>query len=657
MTTPVPIAELKRQAENAFSAGDLHAARDLLRKICSAAPDDFEAWQHMGHACEHLALFEDALLAWNGALRVKKTSAMALYGLAQAQLQLGDFQGCIITCRNSLAHDASRVGIRTLFARAALALGQSEDAVECLRQALVLKADSAPLHHELGKALLAQQKAEQAMDCFHQAIKIDATNIQYFLDRGLCFLGQGDLIAAARDFSICTEMQPNYVPALINLGMIALAEDRLQDAMIYYKKALTADPASTETLCNIGHLLLLMHDYEGALAHYRQAARIAPDDPIAAAGEASALERQGDKEAALHRLEPFLETENTHSRIACAFATASSAKKQERNAAALMERVLQKQFLTRDEQTNLHFELGRLYDRFGEYDKAFRHYAQGNAAVPRCFDRDRHSSAIDEMISTFSVDFFAQTKPASNTDEMPIFIVGMSRSGTSLIEQILDSHPNVHGAGELEKIKKIAARLAQQGGSMGTLPQYLTRIRRGEIDQQAMTHLTWLHAVAPGARFVTDKMPSNYMFLGLIALLFPKARVIHCRRNPMDSCLSCYFHQFARGHDYSYDLGNLGHYYREYERLMRHWRETLPLRMIDIQYEQLIEKFEPVTRGLLDFLGLDWNPACLAFHRNPRLVSTASYDQVRQPLYSRSAGRWRNYEQHLKPLGKALKQE
>jgi hypothetical protein len=236
---------------------------------------------------------------------------------------------------------------------------------------------------------------------------------------------------------------------------------------------------------------------------------------------------------------------------------------------------------------------------------------------------------------------------------LPVFIVGMPRSGTSLVEQILSCHPQVHAAGELREISRLAKDLGLNFED--TDPDVSDSMLDGDRFTAASEgHLQSLRARAGDATRVTDKMPYNMVNLGLISLLFAGARVIHCRRDPLDSCVSCYFVNFERGNFHTFDLRHMGLYYRRYERLMTHWRNVLDLAMLDVSYEAHVEDPEGTCREILAFLDLDWDPACLRFHASKRYVKTASRDQVNKPIYRSSVGRWRNYEKHLGPLKEAL---
>ena len=271
------------------------------------------------------------------------------------------------------------------------------------------------------------------------------------------------------------------------------------------------------------------------------------------------------------------------------------------------------------------------------------------------FSKTEHADWVDRLISTFTIAFFEKEQTYGNHSDLPVFVVGMPRSGTTLVEQIVSSHPQVSSAGELENFNEIVEKLP--GLLDGTIPypQCLLQLSSNAAGHLADTYLTHLQHFSRDAARITDKMPQNYLHLGLIALLLPKACIIHCQRDAMDVCLSCYFQSFKNPLPVTYDLADLGFYYRQYEKMMAHWRSVLPLQMLEVEYEKLVENKEEVSRQIIAFCGLAWDEKCLAFYENTLPVKAASKWQVRQPICATSVGRWRNYAKYLDPLKAELR--
>ena len=289
-----------------------------------------------------------------------------------------------------------------------------------------------------------------------------------------------------------------------------------------------------------------------------------------------------------------------------------------------------------DEQIAASFALGKLLDDSDRFEEAFERFTlansllkQSRAAGGERFEIDTFRRQVDHMINTCTADFFAERREWGEASELPVFIVGMPRSGTTLVEQIAASHPNILGAGELRDIGRIADSL---GGNAA-----VGKWERESIAKAARTHLERLTTLGGSALRVTDKMPDNVLELGLIATLFPSARIIFCRRDPRDNCLSCYFQWFSTGNLFAYDLEDCGRRYLEIDRITRHWLSVLPLKMLEVNYEEMIADQEGQSRRLIDFIGLPWDPACLDFHKEPRqrAVTASTSGQFVQPIYNR----------------------
>ncbi len=301
----------------------------------------------------------------------------------------------------------------------------------------------------------------------------------------------------------------------------------------------------------------------------------------------------------------------------------------------------------------VHFALGKALEDIGEYPGAFEHLLQANALKRRelPYDEPGYQRAFRTIAERFDEAFLEQFAGMGDPSATPIFIVGMPRSGSTLVEQILASHPLVHAAGELKNLDRVVETLSDPDGR--PIP-YLSNHRNLDADglrRLGHNYLVGLPTPAAGTTRITDKAPSNFFHIGLIRLMLPNARIIHTLRDPVDTCVSCFARLFAQGQSFSYDLAQLGGYYRWYHELMEHWRSVLPADvLLDVAYEDLVDNFEPQARRLIDFCGLPWDDRCLSFHQIGRPVRTASSVQVRRPLYRSSLARWRRYEAYLQPL-------
>jgi tetratricopeptide (TPR) repeat protein len=316
-----------------------------------------------------------------------------------------------------------------------------------------------------------------------------------------------------------------------------------------------------------------------------------------------------------------------------------------------MEALLEQPRLSWEDRVNLLFGLANAYEDMGEYDKAFAFMAEGNKLKR---DSYHYSISVHEKLfaairEVFNVEFFSQRSTYGSSSRMPIFVVGMPRSGTTLIEQILSCHSAVCGAGELDDLNGILFS-SNSKLTAGSFPDQAGSLSEGDIKSLARKFLECLSACSAGKAYVVDKNPSNFVLIGMIRLMFPHARVVHCQRDAADTCLSIYKQYFTEYRGYAFDLVEMGRYYCLYQELMQHWDRVLPGFVFNLRYEDMVSNQELMTRQLLEFCGLPWEEACLDFHASGRQVKTASAEQVRQPLYRSSIQKWRHYERHLGPL-------
>ena len=413
------------------------------------------------------------------------------------------------------------------------------------------------------------------------------------------------------------------------------------------------DPRFLPAYTGLGRALAGAGQATEARTALHKALRIDPHNIDAIVLEAALSEQEGDFKSAYEQLAPIAERGIEHPGLAVTFAKLCHQNGRTEEAVDYLERWFEKSGVPSPKTESIHFALGKFYDATGNYDKAFEHYRQGNDLIPYDADDSEYTLEFEKIIRTFNSKFMMAAPRASLQNERPVFIVGMPRSGTSLTEQILASHPDVFGAGELLDIHDHATGLSARLGTELPYPDCMKKLTTKILDTVAQAYLDHLAELDASAVRVTDKMPQNFIFLGFIALLFPDARVIHCIRDPRDTCLSNYFQQSSI-HQHANRLESMGAYYRQYEKLMQHWRSLLDIPILEVNYEDLVASQEEVSRKLVEFIGLKWDRRCLEFHETRRYVATPSYDQVRQPLYTSSVGRWRNYERHIEPLLRAL---
>lgn len=669
--------------------GRYDEALGQYRKVLELHPGHPIVHCNVGYVQSALGNFEDAAASYQAAIDLKPQLPEAHFNLGNIRERQRRFDDAEQAFRQALALNPGHTGAWHNLGLVLSRQGRADEAEAAYREALRLDPTFAKAHHSLGHLLQELGRLPEAEVSYREALQHATDYDEAHNSLGDVLAAQGRLDEAAQCYEAVLARGPNPF-SHCNLGNVRQRQQRLDEAIVHYRQALALEPGRAEFYNNLGNTLrqqglyadakaalaealrlnpdyaeahanlgkLLLEsgaDREEAAASYRRALALKPDFATAAAGEAGILEKQGEFERAYSRLEPFLRAEVPSVAIALVFASVCRPLGRCGDAITLLGRVLgnEGEQLHVSDCIPLHFALGRLLDAAGEYDRAFAHYQQANDLTDRRLDLQQHIQRNEAIMATYSKAFMAGAPRAANDSQRPVFIVGMPRSGTSLVEQILASHAAVFGGGELEEMNRIVAELAARA----LYPQCVESLSSDRLTQLAARYLDYIDGLAgPEAVRVTDKMPSNYLHLGLIRLLFPEARVIHCVRDPLDTCLSCYFQNFDERLPYTYNLRQLGAYYAHYRRLMDHWRSVLDGPFLELQYEDLVADQEGVSRTLVEFCGLEWDPRCLRFYETRRAVATASYDQVRRPLYNSSVGRWRHYERHLGPLREALAQ-
>lgn len=528
---------------------------------------------------------------------------------------------------------------------------QPQVAINWYFQALAIRYDFLPAHSALGLLFWQLGDIKKAIGSYQQALALDTNSSETHFNLGCAYQVQGNLELAIQHYQKAIALKSDFVDAYVNLGVLYKSLDQLDAAASLYQSAIAVDPKCLQALCNYALIFETQGDLETAEVYFRQALAIQVDYEDAIAGCALLLEKRGDFVGAYDLLLPLVEIGGCTIGSVINFASVCARLGRATEAIPHVQFSLNAPTLTANECVLLLFKLAGLYESLDRYDDAFNAYHQANILGAPNFQPERWVQDTDNLISTFSIESFVHFPRIENPSELPIFIVGMPRSGTSLVEQILASHPQVFGGGELPDMFLCAQSLPLAENKY--FPFGLDEITAEAWEEVTSRYLETLQARAPEALRITDKLPLNYLHVGLIAQLFPKAKIIHCRRAPLDTCLSCYFQNFGTRIPFSNNLEHLGLAYRQYERLMNHW-QTLNIPILDVQYESLIAEPEKISRALVDFCGLEWDERCLRFYETKRFINTASYDQVRQPIYDRSVGRARRYEKHLQILCKAL---
>jgi len=533
-------------------------------------------------------------------------------------------------------------------------LSNWDKAIAALKQCIQLESGAAQAYYLLGSIYSEIGEHSKAFPFYEATIKISNYSIaEAHAAKGRINLAQGLVDDAKKEFDIAINKQPHLIDAYLGYAAICQQSSQYQDAINTLKKALSYEPKNPRILCPIATCLANLLQKDEAMTYYKRALRANPQNAEATAGLAMMLNFKGKYKEAAKLISPLISKNILRSSLGVAYAQCCHINKDCDKAVAYAETLFEELSLSKVAEKNLHFAVAKVLDRSNDYDNAFQHYKKANDSIKQMYDSVTHTQRINSTIEAFSVDAMLSL-PRANNNDSPIFIVGMPRSGTSLTEQILAAHPSVYAAGELDDLSLIISRQHKASGSNKAFSDQIKSLSSTDINNMAQQYLNNLNELSKSATHHTDKMPHNFFLLGYIQVLFPNARIIHCRRNPLDTCLSIYFQNFNEQHTYAKSLFDIGTHYFHYERLMKHWDSILTMPIFEINYEDLISSQEETTRALLEFCGLPWDEKCLEFHNVKRTVDTASHDQVRQKLYSKSVARWKHYDKHLDDLKEGL---
>ncbi len=507
------------------------------------------------------------------------------------------------------------------------------------------------------EALSAQQSGdiERAKGALQRAIDSDANSVDARVLMARLRAATGDRSGAVKSALDATQLAPDDLRIRRLLAELLAAVNRPEDAAVQLRRIIRDRPNDAGAWTMLGAMLVLANDLPGAEDAYAKAVEASPNSAEAAAGLASLRELDGRAGEAIAILEPWLAKSPVDDRIATAFAAPARRLKRSDEAIPLLEEVVKRKSVAGPRREMALFALGDLYASQKRFDDAFASYTQGHHARHAPWNPDEFDALCEQIAGTYSAAFIGAMPRSTSGSRLPVFIVGMPRSGTSLTEQIIASHPKAFPGGERREIRHIMRQLAGEMPDAPRWPDHAGALTTDQLDRAAAWYIEQSRALAPDAQRMTDKNPANQLRVGLIAQIFPEARFIHTRRHPLDTCMSIYSKRFTIGHEFADRLPDLARRYAAYDRIARHWARVMGDRFLEIDYEHLVADQEGVTRTMLAHIGLDWNDACMNFHESERVVTTASYEQVRRPMYASSVGRWRDYERHLGPLIEGLR--
>jgi tetratricopeptide (TPR) repeat protein len=670
-------SELLARLMRLMQQGRLPEAEDAARHALRSAPRLGILWKILGVV--RVQQGKEALPELTRAAELLPNDAEAQGNLGSALHARGDWWAAIPHLESALRLAPHDAGALRELADCLRATGRAREALSWYRGSLAIDPQCAEAHNNLGNALLECGERARAIECYQRALALRPNDAHILgnLSNGLRQAGRlEDALAAAR---YAVGQSPRDAEAHQGLGNVLRDLGELKEALAFYRRAVELEPNRAERYCSLGNALFEARKIDEALVQYRLALALRPDYAAAHVGLALVFrqrqqprEAQAAAQAALASDPGFAEALSLSGELAAddgQFATAHDhfrrALDLKPGLVAAMAGIATHRRMTAEdadwlqqaktllmgrlpvaEEISLRFAMGKYFDDIGEFGRAFAEYHRANELCKQhgpAYDPKTVTRRIDAIIERFGSAPPPPVRAGEWDSELPILIIGMPRSGTSLAEQILASHPDVVGGGELV-FWSSAYEAYQDAQTRGDPVEDL-------IPGFAADYLDRLRSMSRDAVRIVDKMPVNFLYAGLVHCALPRARIIHLRRHPIDTCLSIYFQNFFNLGPYANDLAALVHYYGEYSRVTQCWRTRLPAAvLLEVPYEGLVNDPELWTRRMLDFAGLPWDPRCLEFHRAERAVITASRWQVRQEIHTRSTGRWRNYESHVSPL-------
>lgn len=633
-------------------------ARRLLQQAVALAPDSVDAHANLAAALLASGLGEEAIREYHRALGLSPNAAHLQYALASCLQSLERYEEATAAYEMALAaepgHPEANYGLATLFAK----LERLDEAALRYHAALSADPDFAEASYGLGALLIRRESFEEAIAWFHRALDVDPDYLDARLGLGQALQRLDRDDAAMAEIRLVLKADPDNVTAHYTLGVLLHRNHRDEEAVPHFEKVLALDPDHVRAMTGLADTLLMLERPAEAIALCRRAISVQPEFARAHTVLGAVLAEVGNLAEAVTESERALDLAPRRPEFCYNLVRLTKVQRDDRVLEVLGTMLPDADALSPRERCWLYFALAKSYDDIGERDHGFAYLLEANAQKRRMieYDEARELRRLDRVREVFTDELLAARRGLGDPSTLPVFVVGMPRSGTTLVEQILASHPAVFGAGERPELAQIVARHMARLGAL-RFPEAAWTITGKELRLIGEAYLAALRPLAPEAERIVDKMPANFERAGLINLVFPNARIIHLIRDPVDTCLSCFSKLFTFEQRFSYDLGELGRHYRAYERLMTHWRAVLPADvLLEVSYESLVENFSHEARRIVAHCGLPWDDACLEFHKTSRPVRTASLTQVRQPIYRGSVGRWRPNAMSLRPLLEALGQ-
>lgn len=638
--------------------GENVPALELIRKSMAVREDHPPSYNNLGMVFKELGRDDDAIEAFRRAIELQPDFAEAYNNLGTVYQRVGRVEESWRMYNQAVILVPNYVKALNNLGSLYRQRGEFSTAFKWYGRALSVDPEHPLTHYNLGCALLDRGRLDEAEAAFLQVLVQEKDHFLALRQLGTLYQTRYEFHKALDMQQRAKALQPESAEVYMHLARTFSEMNWFEEAKHNYEHALSLDPESAEVHINLGLLYNQMGHIDKAQESLDKAETLRPKSPHVHTAQATLAMNRGEFAESVRRCRKALSLNPDFAPAYYQLAQIVSETDVE-STIEKIEELLQKKTRTVPYSVLLHFALAQLYEKKEEYADASENLVKANDLKRGTirYSLDFQQKTVEGIIDVFSRETIHRLDGKGYASTVPLFIVGMPRSGTTLIEQILASHPEVYGAGELALFAETVAAYAEiSRGDDNSLPPETLSLVAEDLANVGRNYVDKLRKHAPSSPFITNKMPGNFLHLGLISLALPEAKIIHLNRDPMDNCLSIYKKLFAHGHQYAYNPEWLGEYYHLYLQLMEHWRRVLPGRFFDLCYEKLVRDQDGETRRLLDYCGLGWHDDCLRFYEHQRPVFTASSVQVRQPLTNRSIGLWKKYENILLPLTRFLEQ-
>jgi len=623
-------------------------AEEICRDYLQTNPGCADHLRLLGHALQKQNRLKEAEKQLRFGLSLKPNFPQLHEDLGGVLALQGRFEEAISSLERAIQLDPTQALAHKKLAQALAMVGRGEDADQSFEDYFEKRPEDGEVAR--GANLLKEGCVDESIEVFQAVIRQNPKSVNAMRFLAMAYWHEKERMDDAEALlRRVVEMAPDFVVAWINLGMVLVERNKLLDAIDAYQHATSLAPDNPVAWGGLGNAYAVANYQEKGGEAYARAVSLSPENPTLQMGHAHILKTLGDQDGALRAYRAAIVAKPDFGEVYWSMANLKIFNFEEQELAA-MEQQLEQGDLTESAEIHFRFALGKAWEDKNDYDRAWHYYHTGNQKQRMQVSHDAAEMQIrqNEIIEVFSREFLEEQ--SGNGFEAPdsILIVGLPRSGSTLVEQILASHSQVEGTAELPNLGRIAHSVGRYRPDKVMFPQAVRDLRGRDWRAYGKQYLdeTRRHREA-GTPFFTDKMPNNYPLVGFLHLILPNATVINTRRHPYDSCLGAYKQLFGRGQNFTYDMYDLADYYNQYYRTVSHWHEVLPGKVLDVHYEETVLDFENQVRRILDHCGLPFEEQCLRYWENDRAVRTASSEQVRQPIYTGALGKWRRYDQHI----------